>query len=325
MDEKKTSMKRNAVDIIKFICCIMIVASHCLPLFHNELINYYYGQWLFRFCVPFFFISTGYFFSKMDDKMKKKYILRIFLLYLFSSFLYLPLYYSQGIKTVVFNLLFGYKHLWYLSALTIGLIIITVLENIKNVYFMIILLAGGILLDEYYKLFDNTVLNEVANVTEYLGGARHALFFAIPLLLIGVFISNEISCFKPLQNFKSKLYMIFFVVLLGISFIEATYMHYILGNDITLDISLFGWMPAIPLFLFAISVNCSITYDHLRRIRKLADIIYIIHLWIRTLIVKYSDISYFAEYLVVLILSVAFALVCELIFGGRNKSRRLFQ
>lgn len=67
----------NCVDLLKLLMCILIVGSHCLPLFLSESANYYYGQWFFRFCVPFFFISTGYFFAKMNTQKQKMYIKRI--------------------------------------------------------------------------------------------------------------------------------------------------------------------------------------------------------------------------------------------------------
>ena len=74
--------KTNILDLIKVVACVLIVGSHCLPLFRNDGLNYYYGQWFFRFCVPLFFVSTGYFFAKMEVARKKAYIKRIVLLYL---------------------------------------------------------------------------------------------------------------------------------------------------------------------------------------------------------------------------------------------------
>lgn len=142
--------KANILDLIKVVACVLIVGSHCLPLFKNDGLNYYYGQWFFRFCVPLFFVSTGYFFAKMEVARKKAYIKRIVLLYLGASLLYFPLYFNGGIVLIMSNLIFGFHHLWYLSALAMGLIIVTIAQKVmKNrKYLLIIPLAGG----GYYSL-----------------------------------------------------------------------------------------------------------------------------------------------------------------------------
>ena len=70
----KNKNYNNTLDILKVIATILIIGSHCLPLFVNKTYNYYYGQYLFRFCVPLFFLSSGYYFTKMDYIQKKSYI-----------------------------------------------------------------------------------------------------------------------------------------------------------------------------------------------------------------------------------------------------------
>lgn len=36
--------KANAIDLIKLIAAILIVGSHCLPIFKSDSLNFYYGQ-----------------------------------------------------------------------------------------------------------------------------------------------------------------------------------------------------------------------------------------------------------------------------------------
>lgn len=81
----------------------------------------------------------------MEVARKKAYIKRIVLLYLGASFLYFPLYFNGGIVLIMSNLIFGFHHLWYLSALAMGLIIVTIAQKVmKNrKYLLIIPLAGG--------------------------------------------------------------------------------------------------------------------------------------------------------------------------------------
>ncbi len=112
----------NSVDIIKLFCCILIIASHVGNIFANTTANYFYGQRFFRFCVPFFFMSSGYFFSGMDSGKKRSYIIRILAIYIISSVLY-SVYIAEN-SPLWPQLVFGFNHLWYLIALAEGLILL---------------------------------------------------------------------------------------------------------------------------------------------------------------------------------------------------------
>ena len=107
---------------IEDISTILIIGSHASPLFHSVFLDYCYGQYFFRFCVPLFFLSSGYFFQKMTSDKRIKYIKRILIIYIVSSILYIPivLYFD---KSLIRAMLFGYRHLWYLIALFEGLVL----------------------------------------------------------------------------------------------------------------------------------------------------------------------------------------------------------
>ena len=173
--------KVNLLDFAKIMACVLIIGSHCLPLFESDIANYYYGQWFFRFCVPFFFICSGYYFSKMNFERKIKYIKRIALIYLLSTSLYLPAIIRSGdIRFIITSIIIGYDHLWYLSALLIGLLLFLLFERVLNnkiciLFFLIIL---GIIFDEYYKFFDSIFLNNVASILLYFGGSNMHYYFA---------------------------------------------------------------------------------------------------------------------------------------------------
>ena len=139
---------KNIIDQIKVITCILIIGSHCLPLITSDVANYYYGQWFFRFCVPFFFISSGYFFTKMSDERQRLYIKRILLIYLISTVIYTPLFIRGSLLSIVKNIVFGYHHLWYLSALAMGLMLIYTVDKLlrDRKYYLILTLVGGVLL-----------------------------------------------------------------------------------------------------------------------------------------------------------------------------------
>ena len=83
--------KNPMLDVVKYVCAILVIGIHAAPLVFDFSVNLYLCQWLFRFAVPLFVISSGFFFEKMDDSKMVKYMLRIFYLYIFCAVIYLPL------------------------------------------------------------------------------------------------------------------------------------------------------------------------------------------------------------------------------------------
>lgn len=137
-DRKENSL----LDILKFIAAVMITASHCLPLVPNDSFIFYYGQWFFRFCIPLYFISSGFFFSSFQEEMRSTYIKRISAIYLLSTLLYIPVFKTEGLTSIIRTSILGYHHLWYLSALLIALMIChirTKIPFIDKIYNRVIL------------------------------------------------------------------------------------------------------------------------------------------------------------------------------------------
>lgn len=275
MSSKK---QNNYLNIFKFISCFLIVGSHSLPLFKNDDMNFYYGQWLFRFCVPLFFISSGFFFAKMDDFTKKKYIKRLILVYLISTIIYIPLILKETISSfyLIKNFLFGYFHLWYIVSLTLGLIIahfvtkkFKLTSSLLSISAIFILL--GAFFDEYHRLFNIDFINNISLfLNKYVDGGRNFLLFAFPMILIGMIL------YKEKEKLKFKNYSIFIMIVASftLSFTEAYYLKSRLIDNITNDITFVNYIPAICLIIFSLQFKININTKYLR---KIADIIYIIH------------------------------------------------
>lgn len=316
---KKTNY---SLDLLKFVCAILIVASHTLPIFKTDILNLYYGQWFFRFCVPVFFLSSGFYFQKMDDSRRLSYIKRIFLIYIASMVLYLPIYIKnhqfvdlRGVIYFLRELVLGYWHLWYLSALFFALLMNYVLEkhislsNNKKFYITILslLLAVGVLFDEYYKLFNNGLLNSLASIIGIIGGSRHFLFMGFPLIVIGrlIFIYRDrIFSIKPYVY----LLLIFFSSL--ISFGETAFLLVKLGRDITCDITIFNWVTAVFLFVITFYWSPKALEKTSRIMRKSVDIVYVIHGLFIVILTKFTELVYSLKFFAVLGLSfVASALM----------------
>ena len=65
--------KKLNIDIVRFIVSIFVITIHTFPLAQwSETIDYAFTRVLFRLCVPFFLMITGYFLidGALEDKKK---------------------------------------------------------------------------------------------------------------------------------------------------------------------------------------------------------------------------------------------------------------
>lgn len=306
--------ENKLLDVIKYICAMLIVASHCLPVVPNDSFNFFYGQWFFRFCVPFFIISSGYFFASFERNGKVKYLKRIAVLYVVASLLYLPTYIGADKKTIINTLFLGYYHLWYLSALTIALCVLCVLEYIPSVkkifnkiypYIAIILIFVGAYYDEYKNIFvtlyNTPIVKSFGESIQYIGGSRHALFFVLPMVLIGRFIFEQ----KDKIKVKKTVCILLTVVSFGVSLAECIMLRRFGGNYITCDITLTNFLPAV--FLFVLTLNWKpqvFNKIQTKALRKHADVLYVLHMLVLLVIDRLFNVMYIYRFLLTLILSM---------------------
>ena len=168
------------------------------------------------------------------------------------------------------------------------------------------------MIDEYYKLFSLPVLDKVAEGVTYIGGARHAVFFAMPMLLIGGLIALKEDI---LLQYRKTTYSIICILLFALGFVEATILNNTIGMEITTDVSLFGWTPSVPLLLIGLSTKSMLSVEKSRRLRKVTDVVYIIHVWVITIVQKICGFQYMGRFLMVVgisfIITIAFVSLIE--------------
>lgn len=292
--EKK---ENTTLDIFKMLACVMITATHLPSFFQTEMGTFYYNQWFFRFCVPFFFVCSGYFFHKAGDKRKT--LKRIAWLYALSYLLYLPaiLEGATDIHSVIsklrWNLIFGYEHLWYLNATLEGMLIWYVLEKIPLIskvfqkagtWICVFLLMLGALLDEHYRLMDNGMLRAVGDFLANFGGPRNAVFMGFPLLVLGGAMARQEERIRKIPVLVLVAVWILFRVL---AYWECTYLLEGLGTGLNNDLSFFGCWPALILFALSFRFQIPIPESVAKLLRRMAEYVYILHPMIAMLISKY--------------------------------------
>ncbi len=308
------SKENKLLDVFKYTAALLVLASHCLPLVPNESINFFYAQWFFRFCVPFFIISSGYFFASFETKGKIKYIKRIAVLYIISSLIYIPTYINESAYLIKYSLVFGYHHLWYLCALIIALCLCLIFENIpfinklyQKLYPLaaVLLIAIGSYYDEYRYVFTSLsnfrIVGLIGKWVNYLGGPRHALFFALPMLLIGKFIYEH----KSVMKLSKVSCIVLTIISFGVSLAECVMLRHFGGELITCDVTLFNYLPAIFLFILTFVYSPKFLEKiKTKTLRKNSDIIYISHVLVLFFVDKLTHFTYMTRFLLTLVLSI---------------------
>ena len=97
LNTPSSKVNYNIIDLMKFIMAVCVVAIH-RPIFANETANSVFRLSICWISVPFFFISTGFFFGKsmMRDSSPKSFFKsfkRVFLLYFIWTMIYFPIIY----------------------------------------------------------------------------------------------------------------------------------------------------------------------------------------------------------------------------------------
>lgn len=189
-----------SLDVLKLVLALLVVALHIFPVSKmtglSGLISYEIASGITRIAVPTFFIVSGYLLrNKLEDKnYLKKYCKRILLLYVVWQLIYLPdLLYHYNLKWfstegLIYRLVYGYWHLWYLLASVLGVMLLYFTRNWKvatKLTLVFVLFVAGYLFQVTYKLNVFKEFSFFANIYESIGTSRNAVFFAFPFLLLG--------------------------------------------------------------------------------------------------------------------------------------------
>lgn len=104
----------SSIDVAKLICAIMVIAIHTQPFSRYIWLDRGAGI-ITRLAVPFFFVTTGFFLNFSDAKKVRKYVVRLIVLYIIWTIVYLPFSFSS-LSVKKFLITGIVEHLWYLPA-----------------------------------------------------------------------------------------------------------------------------------------------------------------------------------------------------------------
>lgn len=279
---------------MKFICAILVVSIHKNPFSLNiwlsnglEVVN--------RIAVPYFFISSSFFFFlKIDEhdiflkdniSKLKKFVGHIAALYLIWSAIYFPLKFSSWMAdgkilfsevinyTVRLAITGSYTHLWYLVHLIYGVVIVFILRKfvkIKTIFIIgLLFYLLGLSISTYYNFFEGIYIIDIVKSAENLMFWRlYEVFFSLPCVAAGFMIAKKES--------KTKTFYLLGTVLIGILYvIESSVGMFVMRfQDIII------WIALIPLvyFLFMINIKIEIKDSVIfKYLRTTSIIMYVSH------------------------------------------------
>ncbi len=263
------------LDIIKFMCAVMVISVH----FVNEqchftgIVDLAFSVYIF--CVPFFFVCSGFlFFEKLknfeDKKSERAYFIsyqkRLWIMYLIWTVIYwcfrLGKYamYGTDADTVWNNIhstltFASYGTIWFLPALAVGIAVVYAVRNLKlwqiGTIFAIIYIIGC-LGYSYVEVLEKLPILKMG-MTLYNKAfftTRNGMFHGAPLVAIGYFIAYKRN------NLKLSKKILWAVVCSALTLAEALVCKKIISPSAAGADTLFFLAPAVYFIVSAaIMVN----------------------------------------------------------------------
>ncbi len=269
----------QGIDVFKFMCALLIVFMHTYCHDYGQLGKWFH-QVITTIAVPYFFIVSGFFFTKgllrnQDIKTyRNKYLKRVTLMYIFWSIITLPISwfvviakghpdYSLFMKIIYQLRLFFFTGsigiYWYILALIYNSIILYVAFKYKKDLILylasILFFIIGVMYDSPYN--DGNVLFESIHVV--FGSERNFLNVGLLYMAIGYFIA------KHKLNYNNYFILALIALAIIIRSLEFKYVHTNIGQAFI----------ALFLFLYSLKFYNKYLKDVPKSLRELSTAIYL--------------------------------------------------
>lgn len=292
------SKNYNALDLVKYICTILVIVVHTAPLLpYNETANWMLMTILGRFTVPFFFICAGYFIclntQRKGDGYFKHYIMALIKTYLIWSLIYLPLgidyigaqfdipWFLYPIALLVALFYVGtYFHLWYIPALILALLLVHwFMKHFRKRYLLgfsfLLFLLGA--LETYYGFIQNEfILSILKGYFSIFFTTRNGLFFGFFYVAWGYFIAQKNTWLTKTKHHGYA--AIFFFVL---TILEANLIFE--SNNLDSNILLSAAPFTICLFLYCKDLHITWKLPYMK-LREYSSLYYFTHAYFLVII-----------------------------------------
>ena len=185
-----------AIDIARLVLACIVVLGHADFLKDIHVPTYAaFANGFARVVVPFFLITSGFFFDALMRNGPRLWSAKVLRLYLFWTAVFLPLVVLIGDFSAAklgFYIVTGYAHLWYLPALLGAGLVLWVVRDWSTT--RILRLAGGFFVAglaiqvtlNYVIGFDN-----LTHRNAWITLSRNFLFFGFPFMAAGYLLKRD--------------------------------------------------------------------------------------------------------------------------------------
>lgn len=274
----------TGIDLFKLIAAALVLMSHTGILnSYSQKLNYYFVNVTFRWCVPFFFMVSGYF---MVDDLKRlcRYLLRIFLLELLWTVLYYiapgyPMELNMELVRRFFQIGGAIDPFWYLPSLAVSVLLVYVLrkicrENDAAMFVIVsILYIFALVGDTYLYAFPNNKIS-VINSILWVGSTRNGFLFGSLYIFIGNFLRRNGKTEKLLCDVKYST----LAAVIAVSFLYLCLEIFIFARLHTgVDCNVLVSTVPLATAVFLLSLKLRVRADLSRFCRKMSTLIFMSH------------------------------------------------
>ncbi len=296
-----------SIDAAKFICALLVVAVHCMPFGYSEAFlipNQIVRNYIARIAVPFFFVSSGYFYFKSNycydykkDK-ERKFLSRFLFLYIFWCLVYFPMHIpgilndpkgaAVGALKYLRDFVFigGHIHLWYLSATVFAILVISALLeknlSIERIFrYSLVLYFIGLLGQGYSFLLEplkrySIIKGFIDFYENVFVTTRNGLFEAFTFVSMGLILADHRD---HLPKRTSLICLILSMAGFAGELLLVKHFSGRIENDYYISL-----LPAIFFFYRYISKIKLEPSDKYKTLRKSSTLIYFTHPWVKNVL-----------------------------------------
>ena len=282
------SKSYTSIDYCKLFCALLVVGIHVEPFQGFYWLDNLFGV-LTRIAVPFFFITSAYFYTKKQISWQRciLYCKRILLLYVPWTVFFAIIEIMRSTMTIrelaISFLVGNYNHLWYLHASIIAAILLTILYH--ALHHSKLLLAAvaaflyllGTAISTYYPLIEKLpLLSALAHSWFiHLFGTRNGLFFGFPYFVVGYLFAEKNKSGYVSSGMRLPALICLTIVCFALLSLEGIIAVRILNTKQTIF-----WISLIPLMWFLFDATLHLKLPHSKWgvfFRKCSTYIYCIH------------------------------------------------
>lgn len=338
-----------AIDVCRLVFAVLVVALHLNPFTDiSPQAEYMVGEIFARLAVPFFFLTSGFFFQKKlgDPRAVKKYLLRILKMYLLYLAAHIPMEFYGDIKTGVLSashvglflrkiVFTGYCQFWYLLGLLIATGMLYLLASrwkmkdgvllgcavvlyglgvLGNVYFRTAgVQLGKVPWREMSQLGFKMVIGAYYKVFET---TRSGLFFGFPLMTAGYLLG------KYREKIVRRNYGLYFAASMVLVLVE-TWVVYRFFRYYSKDM-LFSFFPASVLCFLMIAFADGHRFQKLAKpCRRLSVLCYGLHIlcsWLGSAVAK-RILHTTSNNFLVFLLTLALTFLCSAVIMRLSRTK----